>query len=147
MEIVLRASVVFVGLFLLTRGLRKRTLGEMSAFEMLLLVVIGDIVQQGVTQEDMSLTGAALATGTFGFWIMTLTWASWRSDRMRRAIEGVPIVIVRDGKPIDAALALEQMPLAEVLEAARQAGVDDLAEVDLAVLEVSGKISISKKQS
>jgi uncharacterized membrane protein YcaP (DUF421 family) len=146
MEIVFRASLVFLGLLLLTRGLRKRTLGEMSAFEMLLLVVIGDIVQQGVTQEDMSVTGAALATGTFGFWIMALSWATWQFDPVRRAVEGVPIVLVRDGRPIDAALALEHMPLAEVLEAARQNGVDHIDDVELAILEVSGKISIIRKQ-
>ncbi len=144
MEIVIRASIVFAGLFLLTRGLRKRTLGEMSPFEMLLLVTMGDIVQQGITQEDFSLTGAGLAAGTFAFWIMVLTWATWRSDRVRLAVEGVPIVLVQDGVPVDKALALEHMPLAEVLEAARQQGVDDLAQVRLAVLEVSGKISIIK---
>ena len=142
MEIVIRASVVFAGLFLLTRGLRKRALSDMSVFEMLLLVTIGDIVQQGVTQEDMSITGAGLAVGTFAFWISALSWASWRSGRARRAIEGIPIVLVRDGKPVDTALALEQMPLAEVLEAARQNGVDDISKVRCAVLEVSGKISI-----
>jgi uncharacterized membrane protein YcaP (DUF421 family) len=145
-EIVIRASIVFAGLFLLTRGLRKRTLGEMSPFEMLLLVTMGDIVQQGITQEDMSLTGAALSVGTFGFWIIVLTWATWRSDRVRTAVEGVPIVLVHDGTPVDQALALEHMPLAEVLEAARQNGVDDLADVRLAVLEVSGKISIIKRE-
>jgi len=143
-EIVIRASVVFAGLFLLTRGMRKRTLGDMSPFEMLLLVTMGDIVQQGITQEDMSVTGAALAAGTFAFWISCLSWATWRSHRARRLIEGVPIVLVRDGEPVDAALALEQMPLAEIMEAARQAGVDDLAQVRWAVLEVSGKISIIK---
>jgi uncharacterized membrane protein YcaP (DUF421 family) len=141
-EVVLRATVVFVGVFLLTRGLRKRALAELSPFEMLLLVSMGDIIQQGVTQEDYSLTGAALAAGTFGFWITVLTWLSWRSDRARRVIEGVPIVLVRDGEPVDAALRLEHMPLEEVLEAARQQGVADLAEIRYAVLEVSGRISI-----
>jgi uncharacterized membrane protein YcaP (DUF421 family) len=142
MEIVIRASVVFAGIFLLTRGMRRRTLGELSPFEMLLLVTMGDIVQQGITQEDYSLTGAALAAGTFGFWISVLSWASWRSDRARRLIEGIPIVLVRDGEPVEEALALEQLPLAEVLEAARQQGIDDLAKVRCAVLEVSGRISI-----
>ena len=144
MEVVLRATVVFAGVFLLTRGLRKRALAELSPFEMLLLVSMGDIIQQGVTQEDYSLTGAALAAGTFGFWISVLTWASWRSDRARKLIEGMPIVLVRDGEPVEAALRLEHMPLEEVLEAARQQGVADLAEIRYAVLEVSGRISIIK---
>ena len=142
MEIVLRATVTLVVLFLLTRGVSKRSLGDMSPFEMLLLVTIGDIVQQGITQEDMSLTGSILVVSTFGFWITVLTWVTWRSERGRRIIEGVPIVLVRDGVPVDQALAVERMPLDEVLEAARQNGVDDLADVRLAVLEVNGRISI-----
>lgn len=142
MEIVLRATLVFAGLFLLTRGMRKRTLADMSPFEMLLLVTIGDLVQQSVTQEDFSVTGAALAVGTFGFWISVLSWLSWRSDRARRVIEGVPIVLVRDGQPVEEALRIEQLPLSEVLEAARQNGVDELAKIRCAVLEVSGRISI-----
>lgn len=142
MEIVVRASVVFFLVFLLTRGLRRRALAEMAPFEMVLLVVLGDIIQQGVTQEDYSLTGAVLAASTFGFWITVVTWVTWRSDRVRRIVEGVPIVLVQDGRLVDAALRLEKMPVTEVLEAARQHGVDDLAKVRLAVLEPSGRISI-----
>ena len=61
-----------------------------------------------------------------------------------RIVEGVPIVIVRDGVPVDAALQMERIPFAEVLEAARQNGVEDLAEIRLAVLEVNGRISVIK---
>jgi uncharacterized membrane protein YcaP (DUF421 family) len=146
MEIVARASIVFLGLFLLTRGLRKRALGELAPFELLLLVVLGDIIQQGVTQEDSSLTGALLAAGTFGFWVSVMTWATWRWGRARRIIDGVPIVLVHDGRPLEPAMRLEQMPLDEILEAARQHGIDDLAHIRLAVLEPSGKISIIRAE-
>src|SRR5918994_3316207 len=131
MEIVARASIVFLGLFLLTRGLRKRALGELAPFELLLLVVLGDIIQQGVTQEDYSLTGALLAAGTFGFWVSVMTWATWRWGRVRRIVDGVPIVLVHDGRPLDAAMRLEQMPLDEILGAARQQGIDDLKHIRL----------------
>jgi uncharacterized membrane protein YcaP (DUF421 family) len=141
-EIFVRATVLFFFLFALTRGLRKRTLSEMAPFEMILLVVLGDIIQQGVTQEDYSITGAVLAASTFAFWVTAMTWATWRSQRVRRLVDGVPIVLVQDGAPIEAALRLEQMPVEEVLEAARQQGIDDLAKIRLAVLEPSGKISI-----
>ena len=144
MEIVLRASVIFAFVFLLTRGLKKRALAELSPFEMILLVTLGDIIQQGITQEDQSITGAVLAVSTFGFWITLLTWATWRWKRVRSAVEGVPIVLVQDGEPVEAALRLEQMPLDEVLEAARNKGVAGLSEIRLAILEVSGKISIIK---
>ena len=141
MEIIIRATVVYVLLFLLMRGLKKRALAEMSPFEMILLVTFGDIVQQGVTQEDYSLTGTALAAGTFAFWVSVMTWASWRSDRMRRLLEGVPLIVVENGKPVDQTLRLEQLPLDEVMEAARQQGIKDLADVRLCVLEPSGKLS------
>jgi uncharacterized membrane protein YcaP (DUF421 family) len=146
MELVIRATVMFWFLFVLTRGMKKRTLGDLAPFELLFLVVVGDLVQVGVTQEDYSLTGAILALSTFGFWVSTLTWVSWRSGRARRIIEGVPLVLVSDGKPIDAALHLEQMPLSEVLEAMRQSGLESLDDVRLAVLEPSGRISIIKRE-
>lgn len=141
MEIAVRATIVYGLLFLLFRGSRKRALAEMSPFEMILLVALGDIVQQGITQEDYSLTGAVLAAGTFTFWVMAMMWLSYRSDRARRVIEGVPLVLVEDGQPVDATLRLEHMPLSEVMEAARMQGIDTLDKVRLAVLETSGKIS------
>jgi uncharacterized membrane protein YcaP (DUF421 family) len=141
MEIVLRASVMFGFLLLLTRMLRRRSLGEMSPFEMLLLVVVGDIVQQGITQEDMSLTGGVLAVSTVAFWVTVITYLTWRFEPVARVVDGVPIVILRDGEPVEAALTAERMPLSEVLEAARQEGIDDLAKVRAAVLEPSGRIS------
>lgn len=146
MELVVRGTVMFWILFALTRGMKKRTLGEMAPFELLFLVVVGDLVQTGVTQEDYSLTGSILALSTFGFWVSVLTWVTWRSGRARRIIEGGPLVLVNDGKPVDAALKLEQMPLSEVLEAARQAGLATLDEVRMAVLEPSGRISIIKRE-
>ena len=142
MEIVARATITLLVLFLLTRGLTKRSLSDMSPFEMILLVTIGDVVQQGITQEDMSVTGAVLVISTIGFWVTLLGWLTWRFDKARRIVEGVPLVLVRDGTPVDDALAAERMPLAEVMEAARQEGVDDLDDVRLAVLEVNGRISI-----
>ncbi len=142
MEIIARASVVFWMVFLLTRGMKRRSLADMAPFEMVLLVVLGDIIQQGTMQQDYSVSGAFLALGAFGFWITFVTYVSWLSTRARRILEGVPIVLIADGKPIDAALKVEHMPLDEVVEAARQQGVDDISKIRLAVLEVSGRISI-----
>jgi uncharacterized membrane protein YcaP (DUF421 family) len=141
-EIIARASIVFWLVFLLTRGMKRRSLADMAPFEMVLLVVLGDIIQQGTMQQDYSVTGAFLALSAFGFWITLITYLTWRSTRLRHIMEGVPIVLIADGKPIEAALAVEQMPLDEVLEAARQQGVEDMGKIRLAILEVNGKISI-----
>ena len=142
MEVVVRAAAIYAILWILLRAMGKRELSEVTAFELVILVVLGDIIQQGVMQQDYSVTGAFLALAAFGFWITFLTYVSWRWARARHVIEGVPIVLIADGKPIEKALAVEHMPLDEVIEAARQQGVDDISKIRLAVLEVSGKISI-----
>jgi uncharacterized membrane protein YcaP (DUF421 family) len=141
MEIIVRASFIFFFLLVLTRGLKRRTLADMAPFEMLLLVTLGDIVQQGITQEDFSLTGAILAVSTFAFWITALSWLTWRWRTVGRIVDGVPVVLVHDGEVIDRVLEAERLPLDELHEAARQEGIDDLAKVRMAVLEPSGRIS------
>jgi uncharacterized membrane protein YcaP (DUF421 family) len=145
MEIIARATIIFAFLLLLTRGMKRRVLADMAPFELLLLVMIGDIVQQGITQEDYSLTGAVLAASTVAFWVTVLSYLSWRSRRLGRIIDGTPTVIVLDGKPIEATLRLERLPIDELLEAARQAGISTLSQVKLGVLEPSGKISFIRR--
>jgi uncharacterized membrane protein YcaP (DUF421 family) len=140
-EIIVRATVIFAVLLALTRGMKRRTLADMAPFELLLLVTLGDIIQQGITQEDYSVTGAVLAVSTFAFWITVLTYVTWRWRRAASVIDGVPLVIVQDGELIDRTLRSERLPVAEVLEAARQNGIDSLASVRLAVLETTGRIS------
>lgn len=141
MEIALRASITFLFLLVLTRGLRRRTLADMAPFEMILLVVVGDIVQQGITQEDMSVTGAVIAVSTMALWVTALSYLTWRSRRVADLVDGVPVIVLRDGEPIEQALRSERLPVAELLEAARQQGIGDLSSVKVAVLEPSGRIS------
>lgn len=147
MEIVVRATFAFFFVFLLLRGMKRKTLSDLSPVELILLVVLGDLVQTGVTQEDYSVSGLVLSVSTFAFWVAVMNWLTWRSDRVRRVIEGVPLVVVDDGKPVMKTLELEQIPMAELYEAARQQGIEDLKEVRLGVLEVSGKISFIKHQN
>ena len=146
MEIMVRASVIYLFLWILTRGLGRRELSEMTAFELLLLMVVGDLIQQGVTQEDTSITGAFLAVGTIGAWILAFSWFGFRFGRARKLIEGVPVVVVRDGRPQRAALRIERVALEEVLEEARNQGIGDLADVDVAILEADGRFSFIQRQ-
>ncbi|HET7690759.1 MAG TPA: YetF domain-containing protein, partial [Nocardioidaceae bacterium] len=92
-----------------------------------------------------SLSGLILSVSTFAFWVTVMNWLTWRSERARRMIEGVPLVVIDDGKPVEATLKLEQIPMAELYEAARQEGIEDLKDVRLGVLEVSGRISFIKR--
>jgi len=141
MEIILRATVIYFFLWAVTRGVGKRELSEITAFELILLVTMGDLIQQGATQEDMSLTGAALAVGTLALWITVFAYLSWRFKGTRAALEGVPVVVIQRGRPLDQVLAIERLTLDEVCEAARNQGITDLAEVDVGVLEPDGKFS------
>jgi uncharacterized membrane protein YcaP (DUF421 family) len=146
MEMVLRASAIYFFLWAITRGLGKRELAEMSAFELLLLVTVGDLIQQGVTQEDMSVTGAMLAVGTIGIWVLIFSWIGFRWRRARQVIEGVPVVVVRDGRPLEEALRLERVTIDEILEGAREQGIANLRDVQLAILEPDGRFSFLKKE-
>ena len=141
MELIVRATVAYFFLYGITRALGKRELGELTAFELMLLVVLGDLVQQGVTQEDMSLTGAIIAVGTICFWTATLGYVSYRIRPLAPAIEGVPVVIVRDGKILDDVIRTERVTRDEVLEGARKQGIADLDVVRVGVLEPDGKLS------
>ena len=144
MEIILRATVIYFFLWAVTRGVGKRELSELTAFELILLVTMGDLIQQGATQEDMSLTGAGLAVGTLALWILVVAYLSWRFRGARSVLEGVPVVVIHHGRPLDEVLAIERLTLDEVFEAARNQGITDLAEVDLGVLEPDGRFSFLK---
>ena len=98
MDIVLRATVIFVALYVLVRLMGKRELGQMTPFELIVLVVIGDLIQQGVTQNDFSLTGAIIAVSTIAFLALVMSWASYLWPGAERLLEGEPRVIVRDGE-------------------------------------------------
>jgi uncharacterized membrane protein YcaP (DUF421 family) len=144
MEVIIRATVIYFFLWAVARGVGKRELSEMTAFELILLVTMGDLIQQGATQEDMSLTGAGLAVGTLAMWILAFGYISWRFRRARPVLEGVPVVVVHHGQPLDEVLAIERLTLQEICEAARNQGITDLAEVDIGVLEPDGKFSFLK---
>ncbi|HEX6421012.1 MAG TPA: YetF domain-containing protein [Acidimicrobiales bacterium] len=145
MEIVVRATVTYFFLWIVVRGVGKRELSEMSPFDLILLVTIGDLVQQGVTQEDTSLTGAMLAVGTIAFWVVAAAFAQFRSPRTRSVFTGDATVIVRDGVPLERVLRLQRMSLDDLKEAARGQGIADLRDVDLAVLEPEGRISFLQR--
>ena len=146
MEIILRATVIFTVLWLVTRVVGKRELGQLSAFELVLLVTMGDLVQQGVTQEDYSLTGAVLAVATFALLSVLLSYVSWRFPRTRSAVEGQPAVVVRDGRMQGDVMRMERLPDTDLMEAARKQGIRDLADVDLAVLENDGSVSFFRRE-
>jgi uncharacterized membrane protein YcaP (DUF421 family) len=145
MEIILRAAAVFVFVNVLLRVMGKRELGEMSAFELVLLVMIGDLVQQAVTQEDYSVTGAVLAVGTIAFLVVVSSYLTFRSDRAATVLESPPVVVIEKGRVYHELLHTERVNETELKDAARKQGIHDLRDVDLAVLESDGKLSFLRR--
>ncbi len=141
MDIVLRATAMFAVVYLLLRLMGKRELGQMAPFEVVTLVVMGDLIQQGITHNDFSLTGATLAICTFAFWSVLLGWVTYVFPRMRRALEGEPRVVVRDGVLLEANLKRDRLGREEVEAEMRLAGIAHLGDVAWAILETNGKVS------
>jgi uncharacterized membrane protein YcaP (DUF421 family) len=145
MDIVIRSAVVYLFVMVLMRLLGRRELSKMQPFDLLILVVIADFVQQGVTQQDYSVTGAVLAVGTFALLIVATSWLAWRFPRTRPVIDGNPVVLVEDGNPIMDNLRRERISLEEIAAQARIQQLDSLTKVRWAILETSGDISFIPK--
>jgi uncharacterized membrane protein YcaP (DUF421 family) len=141
MDIVLRASVMFFVLYLLTRLMGKRELAQLTPFELIVLVVFGDLIQQGVTHNDFSLTGAILAVSTMSFWALVMSWLTYSSRKLEALLDGEPRVIVRDGEIMQENLRRDRLTHAEILSEMRLAGIGHLRDVAWAILEPQGKMS------
>lgn len=141
MDIALRATVIFVALYLVVRLMGKRELGQMTPFELIVLVVIGDLIQQGVTQNDFSVTGAIIAVSTIAFLALLMSWASYLWPWVERLLEGEPRVIVRNGEILTGNLRRNRLTRSEIESEMRLAGISHLEDVAWAILEPRGKIS------
>ena len=145
MDLVFRTVFVFFLIFAVTRAVGRRELSSLEPFDMILLVVIGDLVQQGVTQSDYSLTGATTVIATLALLTVFTAWLSFRVRRLRPILEGDPIVIVADGAVLERNLRRQRMTVEEVEAEARLQQIASLEEVRFAVLETNGKISFATK--
>jgi uncharacterized membrane protein YcaP (DUF421 family) len=141
METVLRAAIVYVFVFVLLRIAGKKELSGLSAFELVLLVIIGDLVQQGVTQQDTSVTAALLAVSTIVLMMVGVSWLTFRIRKVSPVTQGLPVIVVREGRLQRQAMDLERVTEDEGREAAREQGIADLRDVVVGVLETDGKYS------
>src|SRR5437867_13291741 len=133
MDLVLRAIVAFLFVLLLTRIIGRRELSSMEPFDLILLVVLGDLLQQGITQSDYSITGALLVVSTFGLLTVAVSYVSFRVPQLRPVLDGEPIVLIQDGKPIEANLHRERLTLQEVAAEARLQQIESLEQVRWAI--------------
>jgi uncharacterized membrane protein YcaP (DUF421 family) len=145
MDLVIRAAVVFCFIFLITRVVGRRQLSDLEPFDLILLVVMGDLVQQGITQNDESVTGAVIVISTIAVLSVAVSWISFRSPRARLITEGEPIVLVQDGRPIERNMRRERITIDDLQEAMREAQLMSIGDLRWALLENDGKISCIPK--
>jgi uncharacterized membrane protein YcaP (DUF421 family) len=146
MDIVVRAAVAFVFILLLTRIVGRRELSSLEPFDLILLVTIGDLVQQGVTQNDFSVTGMGLAVGTIAMLAVLFSYLPWRFQILRPVLEGQPVIVIEDGNVIERNLRRHRLTQEEIAAAARAQQIDSFEQVRWAVLETNGSISFIKKE-
>jgi uncharacterized membrane protein YcaP (DUF421 family) len=145
MDIVIRATFAFLFILFLTRIVGRRELNTLEPFDLILLVTIGDLVQQGVTQNDFSVTGLTLAVGTIGLLTVLFSYLPWKFRVLRPILEGEPMILIEDGKVIEKNLKRNRLTQEEVAAEARGQQIASFDDVRWAVLETSGKISFIKK--
>jgi uncharacterized membrane protein YcaP (DUF421 family) len=141
MDLVLRTIFVFGLILVVTRAVGRRELSSMEPIDLILLVVIGDLVQSGVTQSDNSLTGTTVVIVTMALLIVGTAWVGFRFRRLRSVLEGEPIVVVVDGRVLERNLHRQRMTVEELGAEARLAQIGSLDDVRYAVLESNGKVS------
>jgi uncharacterized membrane protein YcaP (DUF421 family) len=141
MDVVVRAAIIYAFIWLVLRGIGKRELGQMNPFELVLLIVTGDLIQQAVTLEDHSVVGATAIISTFALLTVLTSWLSLRSRRFARVFEGEPAPVWRDGRPVERTMRFERIRHDELVAEARKQGISRLDDVRVATLEEDGTIS------
>ncbi|WP_396616379.1 DUF421 domain-containing protein [Lysobacter soli] len=141
-EFILRAVLVYVVLLGMIRISGKRTMGQFTAFDMLLIVLLGNAVQNALLGKDTSMTGGLLLAAT----LIVLNWSvgllTSRSRKMERLLEGVPVVLAHNGNVYRDVLRRELVSRYDFSKAMREAGCNDVYRIHLALLETDGRITI-----
>jgi uncharacterized membrane protein YcaP (DUF421 family) len=140
-DLVIRAAVMFAFLWLVLRAMGKRELAQLNPFELVLLIVLGDLVQQAVTLEDHSLVGAAIIVATISLLTVFTSWLSLRWKRFAHLFEGVPTPVWKDGAPVERTMRMERIRMDELVAEARKQGISRMEDVRVATLEEDGTIS------
>ncbi|HZT94502.1 MAG TPA: YetF domain-containing protein [Gaiellaceae bacterium] len=145
MDIVFRATFAYIFIVFVLRVMGRRELSDLAPQDLVLLVVLGDLIQNGVTQSDMSVTGVTVAISTFVLMTVLSSYLAFKSKRARRVLQGEPLIIVQDGELIERNLQEERLTLDDVMEEARSNEIESLDEIKFAVVEAGGAMSFIKK--
>lgn len=143
MEAVVRALVVYVFVLIVFRISGKRSLGQVTTFDFVLLLIIAETTQQALIGDDYSMTNAMILIASLAGLDIGLSLLKQRSRALARLLEGTPLVIVQDGQPLRERMDKEQVDEDDVLHAARETqGLERMDQIKLAVLERNGGISV-----
>ena len=143
MDTILRAAAVYISVLLLLRLAGRRTVAEMTPFDLVMLLIIGDATQQAILGNDFSMTTAFLVVATLIVIDVALSIAKQRFAPLAKLIDGVPMVIVENGNPLLGRMRRARISLDDVMLSARENhGLERLDQIKFAVLEISGGISI-----
>jgi uncharacterized membrane protein YcaP (DUF421 family) len=145
MDLALRAIFLYAFVVLMMRVTGRRELSTLSAVDLVLLIILGDAIQQGLTQDDYSVTGAVIVVSTIAALQVGTSYLSFRSRRARRVLEGDPIVILQDGKLIERNLRRERLTEDEVAEEMRAQQIASVEDVEWGILETNGTMSFIPK--
>jgi len=143
MEAVLRATAIYLALLALFKIAGRRTLADISNFDLLLLLIIGEATQQALLGDDFSITNALIVIVTLIAIDVGLSFVKLRFARIDTLIEGTSTLIVEDGRPLKKRLREARLREEDILLAARQSqGLERMNQIKYAILEKNGKISI-----
>ena len=141
-EKILRSVVVYLFLLVAFRLTGKRQVGQLTPFDLVLLLLISNVVQNAVIGNDNSLGGGLLGAATILLLNLLVVEITYRSKRLRRLLEATPTILVHNGKVLHQNLARERVTMEDLLAALRRNGVADVAHVRIAMLEENGGISV-----
>lgn len=146
-SIVFRAAIIYFFVFFILRISGKRTVGEMTTFDLVLLLIISEATQQALLDGDQSMTGGMLAIATLVFVDIAVSLITARFKSVDRIVNSVPAVVLKDGVLLEDRMSQERVSVEDILEAARKSqGLESLDQVRYAILEKDGSISIIPKQ-
>jgi uncharacterized membrane protein YcaP (DUF421 family) len=143
MDAVIRAASIYLFLLAVFRLYGRRTLGQITTFDFVLLLIISEATQQAMIGQDYSLTNAALVILTLFALDQLLSMWKHRSPRATAVLEGMPLVLVDNGHVVKRVMDSVQLDESDILAAARQShGLQRLDQIQYAVLEINGSISV-----
>jgi uncharacterized membrane protein YcaP (DUF421 family) len=146
-DLAIRAVLLYLFVVFVMRVVGRRELSSLTAFDLVLLIVLGDAIQQGLTQSDYSVTGAVIVVSTFAVLQVATSYLGFKSKRIRSVLEGQPIVLIEDGRLINANLRRQRLTPDDVAEEMRLQQIMSFTDVAWGILESNGRISFIEKRS